>query len=137
MVLEGEVGEKISGAKSISSVEGEVDVNSAMQVGSTESGAQVEASSPPRETLLAYVDESDKKKKEGKTRKTFKRVKRSSGGDKKEEGAKQVDKKRSQEEEMAMEIDEEMHVKVGRFVGDDAATQSNLAGPTDRSCGTQ
>jgi hypothetical protein len=108
-----------------------------MQVGSTESRAQVEASSPPRETLTAYVDESDKKKKEGKTGKTFKRVKRSSGGDKKEEGAKQVDKKRGQEEEMAMEIDGEMRVKVGRFVRDDAATQSNLAGPADRSCGTQ
>jgi hypothetical protein len=48
-----------------------------------ESGVLVGASSPPKEDLPAHVDESDKKKKGGHSAKTFKRVKRVSGGEKK------------------------------------------------------
>jgi hypothetical protein len=48
-----------------------------------------------------------------------------------------VEKKRSQDEEMEMDIDEEARVTVGRFVGDADASHSKLAGPVDRSCETQ
>lgn len=98
---------------------------------------QVEASSPVKEDLPAPADESDKKKKDGKTGKTFKRVKRNYGGDKKEEGAKLVEKKRSREEGTVMDVDEDVCAKVGRFVGVADVTQSDLAGPADRSCGIQ
>jgi hypothetical protein len=58
-------------------------------------------------------------------------VKRVSGGEKKEEGVKLAEKKRSQDEETKMDVDEEVRVKMGRFVDDIEGSHSNLAGPAD------
>jgi hypothetical protein len=90
-----------------------------------------------KEDLPAPADKSGKKKKGRHSVKTFIRVKRVTGGEKKEEGVKLVEKKRSWDEEAEMDVDEEVHVKLGRFVGDVEGSHSNLAGPADRSCGTQ
>jgi hypothetical protein len=108
-----------------------------MQIMTKGSGASVGASSPATEELSALVDETKKQKKGGKSGKTFKRVKRGSGDEKKDGGVRSVEKKRSRDEETEMDVDEDARIKVGRFVGDADASHSKLAGPADRSCETQ
>ena len=86
---------------------------------------------------LPIVDEAVEKKGGGSS-KTFKRVRRNTGNEKKIEKEKLVEKKRNRDEETEMDVYEEGRgAKVGRFADDVVASKTEKAGPADRSCGTQ
>lgn len=93
----------------------QVDVNSAMQVAPKESDVQVINNNTSSLGLTVCVEVADKKKNGG-SAKTFKRV---SGGDKKEEGEKKMEKKRNHEKEDEMDVYEEGHgAKAGYLMVD-------------------
>lgn len=119
-------------------VETQVVMNSTMQMAPKESGVQAKTNSPPQLNLNASTVSPDNKKLKSGTPKTFKWVKRSSRSEKKEVVETLGEKKRNQEEEDGMDVDEEGRgVKVGRFAGESFGANTEIAGPTDWSCGTQ